>query len=740
MCPHARRAIPVHRDQHREKHNLSRLIWTGISVPRVQSAPYSTTAYLSSHISLIVCLERASVLRLDPGTIGTGWMAPRKKYIDLVWTNRDTSVEARLVALISSINILDDATVHGAAESICSIRVRVDHSPDAAEQVALRLEQLPGFEVAISSISTEWQAEAVLFTATSTVPVQAPEAGPAPLRPGPGDAQDEQTGQGKPVPGDTTPDPVAAPTPQRSPESSERDRSTEDRPEASEPEPPAERQPAPGPEVEWSPAEPLATSLKWTGSSSRTKTAVIIGVAFHLVVLVSLFTGWLDLMSNDTHRRLQAADFFTIYQGSSNLYHGRGVYEDVGFALDVPYAFNYRYIPSVAYTFAGPFLLLEPWNAYWTWIAILEVLMLFNIILTRQMARSPNRANIATAMWLLFTPLYAELFMGQFSFAMGSMFVWMMFGMWKLQPRLTQWSWIGSILLKTNSLLFAPAMLRKGKFRALILAGVVVALLNLPYFAFHSGDLSELLNRNSGTAGTTYTATFDAGGVGPQALASIVGYTLEGRFEGDAAAPSRLTPPEGPEPDWRFKLLWLLGPAVILGALAATFLVRRFDLLLNLTIWMCVYLIVFKDVWEHHYLMLLPFLVMLFIRGRNGSTAALVTWALLALPTAHVFIEWWIIAFEPAGVVRDASFDPQVYWPSSLSILYHATKPVPLVIFFLFLLRNSFSTGQVIPVRTYMQRGFSVTGYFWGAINTRWPLESLIRRAGHQAARLAPPD
>ena len=65
---------------------------------------------------------------------------------------------------------------------------------------------------------------------------------------------------------------------------------------------------------------------------------------------------------------------------------------------------------------------------------------------------------------------------------------------------------------------------------------------------------------------------------------------------------------------------------------------------------------------------------------------------------------------------------------------------VPLIIFYLFLLRNSFSTGQVIPFRTYMQRGFSVTGYFWGAINTRWPLESLIRRAGHQAARLAPPD
>ena len=651
-------------------------------------------------------------------------MAPRKKHIDLVWTNRDRSVEARLVALIVGIDFLDDAVVRGDAESICSIRVSVDSDPDAAERIARQLEQLPGFEVAISSISTEWHAEAVMFTATSTIPPPVSEADSLPEL---SDAPAEDPDERKPAPIGIIPDSVTASGPRQL-----HDLSIEDHL-------PIDRQTGLETETKWSPAEPLATTLKWNGSSTRTKTAVIIGIAFHLVVLASLFTGWLNLMSNDTHRRPQAADFFSIYQGSSNLYHGRSVYERAGFELDVPYAFSYRYIPSVAYTFAGPFLLVEPWNAYWIWIAILEVLMLFNIVLTRQMARSPNRANIATAMWLLFTPLYAELFMGQFSFAMGSMFMWMMFGMWKLQPRITQWSWIGSILLKTNSLLFAPAMLRKGKFRVLIIAGVVIALLNVPYFVLNSGDLSTLLSRNSGTANTTYTATFDAGGVGVQALASIVGYTLEGRFE-DAAAPSLIIPIAIAEPGWRFTFLWLFGPAVIFGALAATFLVRRFDFLLNLTIWICVYLIVFKDVWEHHYLMLLPFLVLLFIRGKNGSKAALITWALLALPTAHVFIEWWIIAFDPPGVLRDASFDPQVYWPASLSILYHATKPVPLIIFFLFLLRNSFSTGQLIPFRTHIQRGFSVSFYFWDAINTRWPLESQLKRAGRFAAKLAPSD
>ena len=68
-------------------------------------------------------------------------MAPRKKNIDLVWTNRDRSVEARLVALIVGIDFLDGVVVQGDAESICSIRVSVDNDPDAAAQIALHLEQ-----------------------------------------------------------------------------------------------------------------------------------------------------------------------------------------------------------------------------------------------------------------------------------------------------------------------------------------------------------------------------------------------------------------------------------------------------------------------------------------------------------------------------------------------------------------------------------------------------------------------
>ncbi len=634
-------------------------------------------------------------------------MAPRKKYVDLVWTNRDPLVEARLVALLESIEQIDELSVQGSAESICSIMVRVDNDAAITPELARIIERLPGFDVTVHSVSTESHAEAVMFTAVSTIPVDVPEPPPV-IEASSESLETEELSNGDESDNGETGEAVPAIVPTIEPK--------------------------------WQPSEPLAKSLKWTGSSNRTKTLVFIGIAFNLLIVISLFTGWLNLMSNDTHRRRQGVDFFSIYQGSANLYHGRSVYQDGGFEPDVPYAQAYRYIPSVAYTFAAPFLLIEPWNAYWIWVALLEALLLLNIVLTRQISRSPNQANIVTAMWLLFTPMWSELFMGQFSFVMGSMFLWMMLGAWKVQPRVTQWSWIGSILLKTNSLLFAPALLRTGKFRVLILAAIVIALLNVPYFALNDGDATTLLERNSGTASPIYTLTFDAGGLGVQALAAIGGHSLEGHFENGPAARTELGSLSGPAAGWRFQLLWLLGPATIFGALVATFLVRKFDLLLNLTIWITVYIIVFKDVWEHHYLMILPLLILLFIRGKNGSTAALVMWAALALPTAHMFIEWWIIIAEPAGIVRDASFDPQVYWPHGMSVLYHTTKAVPIVIFYLFLLRNSFSTGQAIPLRQYTQRGYSVAIYLWRLLNERVPVQPAIIRASRYMAKLAPSD
>ena len=107
-------------------------------------------------------------------------MAPPKKYVDLVWINRDPVAESRLIAFVEGISIVDELTVEGTAQSICSIRVRVDNIDEITPSLAQLIERLPGFDVEIKTVSTESHAEAVIFSAINTAPIPEPE--PPPLR------------------------------------------------------------------------------------------------------------------------------------------------------------------------------------------------------------------------------------------------------------------------------------------------------------------------------------------------------------------------------------------------------------------------------------------------------------------------------------------------------------------------------------------------------------------------------
>jgi len=442
-----------------------------------------------------------------------------------------------------------------------------------------------------------------------------------------------------------------------------------------------------------------------------------LGIAFHVIVLISLFTGWLNVFHNDAVRRHQAADFFSVYQGAAHIWAGVSPYSPEGVVPRVPYFFEYRYLPSVGYTFVAPLLLFSPWPAYWLWIIVLELLLVFNIIFTRQMTRDPSRANIATAMWLLFSPLYVELYMGQFSFAMGSMFFWMAYGIWRGKSRMPWAAWIASVLLKTNSILFAPSFFRRGLMGILAACAVVVLVLNLPHFARIPSDARELADRNGGIGSGFYTPMSHAGGMGVQALAAVVGYSVEQRYEDDHASWLNLKPPPPNEPvDARRRALLTLTWSAVIAALAATFFVKRFDLWVNLTVWMLAYFVIFPDVWEHHYSMLLPMLVLLYLHRPRLAIPVILTWAFVAAPSLHVFIDTPLRIFEPAGYVPVDTFDPQTYWPAWASILYHTTKAVPVYVLFWYLVWWSFRDGAVQPFRLFNRQIFAVVRFYQGRI------------------------
>ena len=76
-----------------------------------------------------------------------------------------------------------------------------------------------------------------------------------------------------------------------------------------------------------------------------------LGVAVHLLFLLSLRLGWLNPLFNDTmHRFGPGGDFFSIYAAGVKARAGESVYTIGGHVEAVPSAF--RYAPLVAYTVA----------------------------------------------------------------------------------------------------------------------------------------------------------------------------------------------------------------------------------------------------------------------------------------------------------------------------------------------------------------------------------------------------
>src|SRR5712692_1816418 len=101
----------------------------------------------------------------------------------------------------------------------------------------------------------------------------------------------------------------------------------------------------------------------------------------------------------------------------------------------------------------------------------------------------PNLAARLAAMWLVFTPYYLEQFMGQFSLIQAAL----IFGMLLLVSRETGYGagatgpisrfsghfdaiWIASLIWKINTIVFVPVYVRLRRWRGLVAAGLLTAL------------------------------------------------------------------------------------------------------------------------------------------------------------------------------------------------------------------------------------------------------------------------
>ncbi len=477
----------------------------------------------------------------------------------------------------------------------------------------------------------------------------------------------------------------------------------------------------------------------------------VCGLLVQLLFILSLHFGWLNALFNDSmHRFGPGADFFSIYAAGVKARHGQSLYTIA--ADGVPYAYAFRYAPIVAYTLGTVLSLLPAVSAYAVWIIVCEWALMRNIRLTLEHAPDKATGYLAASMWLLFSPFYLELYIGQFTFVTASLVFWSYLA-WQPRPpatspsRLSAWWGDGlfglSVWLKLMPVLFLPLALFRGRWKSALGAAAVLFLSSWLYFSHRPAGwmLFRLLN-------TMPLPTWHAGNQGLMALAYSVLNEQAAPFLAFyyaavlivVALLAWLTARTWQAKKEEAQPLPLQNSVDTDAEEASTHVAPVFEYRLLLLYAACsaAYLLLYKDVWEHHYVLLLPPLVLLALRKAPVSLW-LPSFVIAAVPTLFVLYDVHGLGFNE---------DPQGYWRPGVSLLHHGFKPLSA----LWLLMGTVSQSlPALPVairtlhtgRAWRHRfafGFLIFPVLGFGLLARWAKGAIAeQRHGVQERVLAPP-
>ena len=383
-------------------------------------------------------------------------------------------------------------------------------------------------------------------------------------------------------------------------------------------------------------------------------------IAIHITFIVSLQTGMLNWLFYDTQYLVgQGADFFSYYQAGHNVLNGLDCYL-IPNQLAVPYLYPYRYLPYFAYSFGAIINLVPPILAYWLWVGILTALVWLAALRTRSLAKSLNRPDwegrVAMGLWFVFTPIYIELYLGQVTLFAAILMFFALTSSSFVNGRNTKGGltvfWATGALTKLIPFFIAPALLGAGKSRTVLAAAVatVVAIVAVP-----AGLESLRFFLDFNTARSMYIFPY----VGSHSLKMLIFYLI-GQSTNDFRAITGV----------------LIGVFFVLSAIATLY---------SRDVWSCAsilsltYFFIMTDVWEHHYTFILPLLVLAWIRGKPQDKAR---WVPVVLAIVMCLPMLPIVAFL-AGA--GPSVQP-ITWAPVWQILYHSSKVVPALVFYVWLL------------------------------------------------------
>jgi nitrate reductase NapE component len=445
----------------------------------------------------------------------------------------------------------------------------------------------------------------------------------------------------------------------------------------------------------------------------RTRWLLATAIAVHLVFALSLAQGFLvPLFFEAVHSGGQAGDFFGIYQAGVNFVEGRSIYargdgEAYGEAFTpvVPYYYFYRYPPPTAAVFGVVSRLLDPWPAYWIWVALNEVLLV--LLAARVLALregTASRRAVAAALWFAFTPFYLEQHMGQFSFLMAALIAAVLFpparegadareeaearegegapegpearrggstGGGLGWPRGATVAWGASLALKSYTALFAIPLALRRRWRTLAAGAALAAAAVLPYYIARPDDLAYFLRINL----QPFQGAGFSGAYGLHTFLRWIAQTAMGEAGLRKIGAGSLDVAVANVPALAATAL------VFLSALAVTWRTRA-PLRDLFCLWVLTFFLGYKEIWEYHYVMLLPVLTVAFLG--TGSRLVTAVWVLLALPTPLILF--------PHG------YDPRAgRWDVVAGFLQFSAKTVPTLVLYVWLWLRLWRARRLAP-------------------------------------------
>jgi hypothetical protein len=355
-------------------------------------------------------------------------------------------------------------------------------------------------------------------------------------------------------------------------------------------------------------------------------------------------------LHNDTiHRIGCGADFFAVYHAALTVRRGGNPYDNEADGV-TPYFYPFRYLPIVAIA-AQSLTYLSPWAAFVVWITTLELLLAALLATLWKRIADKRIWLAASALLLVSSPYFLEVFMGQFTFA--SITLCCLSLMWAAGWPL----FCVSVLLKPISIAAVPALVREWRYWGHAIGAVLcVALLTAPHFLSHPDQRATFVDANFHVVGG-----LDAGNYGFVRLLNVFATDCYLFFVTDNWD------------DWigAFRIV-LLSTTALLVLVA-----KRKAVAASVPALLLAHFLSYQHVWEHHLsgvCVLGAFMLTAADRPKWFTTTVLVSLLVLALPTPFALFDK---AKDPTV------WDPSIEWNWYANYLVLLPKVVPTIALYL---------------------------------------------------------